>query len=121
MGVIIRHEPKGVKFMTAYPKVIKKLQKIGWLNFFEKFEGYDTEFTRALPREFDGVEAESGEIRLKVTETLLSKATWLSSIDENWFKCQKLKDESWKSFLQNQNMELSTFIKGIPVYAFKMK
>lgn len=67
----------GAKFLVAYPKVKKQLQKVSWLKIIEKFEGYDIEVTREFAQAFDGVETEIGDIRLKLTESFIVEATKL--------------------------------------------
>jgi len=33
MGLIVRSEPVGAKYMAGYPQLKEMLQKYGWLNF----------------------------------------------------------------------------------------
>jgi len=47
------------------------LQKVGWLGFFEKFGRYEVEVTREFTWEFNGVEAEIGDVKLILTESIV--------------------------------------------------
>lgn len=121
MGVILHHEPEGAKFLVACPRVRRQLRKVGWLNFFEKFKGCDIEVTEAFERVFYGVEAEIGDIRLKITDSFLAEAIRLPRTNGNWFKYQKLIDESRKSLLKNPDMDIMTWRKRILISTLKRK
>lgn len=43
------------------------MKKVGWLGFFEKFGRYEVEVTR----EFNGVEAKIGDVKLILTESIV--------------------------------------------------
>lgn len=67
MGLIVRTEPVGVKYMEGYPQLNGMLQKAGWLNFIEKFDGYHKEITKPFARSFDGTKVEIRYIKFAVT------------------------------------------------------
>ena len=46
MGLIVRTEPVGAKYMEGYPQLKEMLKKAGWLNFIEKSDGYHKEITK---------------------------------------------------------------------------
>ena len=54
MGVIVRTEPVGTKYMEGYTQLREMLQKAGWLNFIEKFDGFHKDITKYFARSFDG-------------------------------------------------------------------
>ena len=85
MGLIVKMEPFGVKYMEGYPQLKGMLQKAGWLNFIEKFDGYHKEFTKSFARSFDGTEVEIGDIKFAVTKSFIVEATELPRQGERWF------------------------------------
>jgi len=54
MGIIVRSEPVGEKYMEGYPRLKGMLQKDGWLKFIKKFDGFHKEITKSFARSFDG-------------------------------------------------------------------
>ena len=121
MGLIVRTEPIGVKYMEGYPQLKGMLQKVGWLCFIEKFNGYHKEITKSFSRSFDGMEVEIGDIKFSVTESFITEETKLPKLGERWFKNKKFHDESWKAILKNPGMDTSVFRKVIPISALKNK
>lgn len=101
MGIIVRFEPNGRKFMEGYPQVKEMLQKAQWLHFMEKFDGFNKEVTKSFAKAFDGVEVEIGDIKFVVIESLIAKATDLSKGGERWFKNKGIESEEWRIFLNN--------------------
>ena len=68
MGLIVRTEPVGVKYMEGYPQVRELLQQARWLNFIEKFDGFHKEITKSFSRSSDGVEVEIRDIKFTITK-----------------------------------------------------
>lgn len=90
MGLIIRAEPVGAKFMEGYPQLKEILQKAGWLNFIENFDGYHKEITKYFARSFNGTEVEIGDIKFVVTKSYIVEATKLPRLGERWFKKKRI-------------------------------
>lgn len=86
MGLIVRTEPIGVKYMEGYPQLKGMLKKVGWLSFIEKFDGHHKETTKSIFRSFDGMDVEIGDIKFTVTESFFVEATELPRVGERWFK-----------------------------------
>jgi len=40
MGLIVKIEPVGEKYIEGIPQLKETLQKVGWLNFIENFDGF---------------------------------------------------------------------------------
>lgn len=121
MGLIVRIELIGVKYMEGYPQLKGMLQKTGWLNFIEKFDGYHKEITKSFARSFDGIEVEIGDIKFAVTESFIREETELPRQGEIWFKNKEFHGESWKVILRNLGMDVIVFRKRIPILALKNK
>ena len=48
MGLIVRAELVGTKYLEGYPQIREMLQQVGWLQFFEKFIGFYKEVTKTF-------------------------------------------------------------------------
>jgi len=86
MGLIVKAESVGAKFMEGYPKLKEMLQKVGWLNFIEKIDGYHKEITKSFSRSFDGTKVDIGDIKFAVAKSYIAEATKLPRLGERWFK-----------------------------------
>jgi len=95
------------------------LKKAKWLQFIQKFRGYNKEVTKAFARSFNGHAVEIGDLKFTVTEATIAAATSLTQEGERWFKNRSVDDQVWRIMLQNQGMDTSVFTKGIPVHAIK--
>ena len=93
MGLIVRTEHVGGKFMEVYPQMKEMLQKVRWLQFIEKFDGFHKEVTKSFARSFKGTEVEIGDINFSVTEAFIAKATELLKTSEIWFKNREIHGE----------------------------
>jgi len=121
MGFIVRTEPVGEKYMEGYPQLKEMLQKVGWLNFIEKFDGFHKEITKSFAKSFDGIEVEIGDIKFVVTESFIIEAIELPRHGERWFKTKEFHSESWKVILRNLGMDVFVFRKGIHISTLKSK
>lgn len=77
MAPLLRAEPEGPKFMEEYLQVKRMLRKARWLQFIQKFKGYNKEVTKTFARSFGGIEAEIGDLKFTVTEASIAAATKL--------------------------------------------
>ena len=75
MGLIVRTEPVGTKYLEGYPHIREMLQQAGWLQFFEKFSGFHKEVTKTFARSLNGAEVEIADIKFTVTEAFIAEAT----------------------------------------------
>ena len=60
MGLIVRSDLVGTKYLEGYPQIREMLQQVGWLQFLEKFNGFHKEVTKTFARSFNGSEVEIG-------------------------------------------------------------
>lgn len=86
MGLIVRIEPEGVKFMEGYPQLKSTLKKARWLQFIKKFKGHHKEVTKMFARSFNGAKVEIKDIKFPATESSIAAATELPQEGERWFK-----------------------------------
>ena len=97
------------------------MQKVGWLNFIENFDGFHKKITKYFARSFAGTEVEIGDIKFEVIKSYIAEATELPRHGERCFKNKEFHSESWKVILRNLGMDVSMFRKGIPISALKSK
>ena len=121
MGLIVRIEPVGTKYLEGYPQIREMLQQAGWLQFLEKFNGFHKEVTKTFARSFNGAEVEIGDIKFNITEAFIAEAMELPRQGERWFKNRKFHNEAWRQILKTLGMDVSIFKKGIPSSALKNK
>ena len=74
MGLIIRTEPVEAKYMEGYPQIKEMLQKVKWLKFIDKIDGFQKEITKYFVRYFYGTKVKIGEIKFSVTEAFIAEA-----------------------------------------------
>lgn len=77
--------------------------------------------TKTFAHSFDGTEAEIGDIKITITESMITEANELPRNGEKWFKNRGINGEYWKIFLKNPNMDTTVFKKGIPSTTLKSK
>ena len=98
MGLIVRTEPVGTKYLEGYPQVREMLQQARWLQLFEKSSGFGfhKEVTKTFARSFKGAEVEIGDIKFTITEASIAEATEFPRQGERWFKNREFHNEAWK-------------------------
>ena len=119
MGKLLRAEPEGSKYLEGYPQTKEALKKAKWLNFIQKFRGYDKEVTKAFARSFNGHTVEVGDLKFTITENTIATTTSLPQVGDRWFKNRGVENQAWKDMLKNPGMDTSIFTKGIPVHVIK--
>lgn len=67
MGVIVRLDLNGVKFLEGCPQVKELLQKVQWLEFVENFDGHEKEVTKYFSWAYDGIESDMGDVKVVFT------------------------------------------------------
>lgn len=67
------------------------------------------------------MEAEIGDIKLTLIESIMEEATRLPRNGESWFKNKIINENGWVYFLIELGMDLSVFKKGILFIALKGK
>ena len=121
MGLLLRAESEGPKFMEGYPQLKSILKKAQWLRFIQKFRGYNKEITKTFARSFDGMEVEVGDLKFSVTEASITAATELPQEGEWWFKNKSFDKKAWRVILRNPCTDITIFKQGIPIYALEEK
>ena len=96
MGLIVRSEPVGTKYLKGYPQIREMLQQVGWLQFLEKFNGFHKEVTKTFSQSFNGSRVEIGDVKFIITESFIAEAKKLPRKGEQWFKNKEFHNEAWR-------------------------
>jgi hypothetical protein len=99
-GAVNRNEPNNVDSIRKHPAVMQIFEQAGWLQFLEKFQGFDLDLTMEFARSFDGSQATVRRLDILVSEESLSRVTGLPLQGEKWYKNFKVAPESWIPFLK---------------------
>jgi len=121
MGPLLRAEPERPKFMEGCPQLKSMLRRAWWLQFIQKFRGYNKEVTKTFARNFDGMEVEVGDLEFSVIEAPIVAATKLPREGERWFKNKSFYERAWRVILRNPGMDITIFKRGTPVSALEEK
>lgn len=119
MGRLLGAEPKGLKYLEDYPQANDLLKKAKWLHFIQKFKGHNKKVTKAFARSFNDQMVEIGDLKVTVTEEIVAAATDLPQEGERWFKNKSVGEHAWRIMLRNPSMDVTMFIKGIPIHALE--
>ena len=55
--------------------------------------------SKAFAEFFDGVRAQAGDIKVRLSEKFISRAICLPQTGEKWYKGKHIKNDQWKGFL----------------------
>jgi hypothetical protein len=113
MAPVVRVEPNGSQTLTLYEDVSEYLQSQGWLEFLNKFQGYNLQEAQEFALSFDGCRAKVGDVQIEITEEFLSPTTGLPLNGKKWFKNSKLEEVSWSLFFTSQKIQCCD--KGMPI------
>lgn len=116
----IKYEPRGPKLLDSRPKSKNKLEKVGWLLFFQKFCGHNAKVMKAFALNIKGYQVQVGDLHFRLTEELVSKACRLLQDGDRWIKNRRFGKEICIPFLKEDPLNLS-WGKGISPYLLKCK
>jgi hypothetical protein len=119
MAPVVRVEPNGSQTLLLYDDAREDLKGQGWLEFLEKFQGYNLQAAQEFALSFDGCRAKVGDIQIEITEEFLSQATGLPLSGKKWFKNSKLEEVSWSLFFTSRKIQCCD--KGMPISLLKTR
>jgi hypothetical protein len=99
-GATNRNEPNNIENIRKNPAVMRIFEQAGWLQFLEKFQGFDFDLTMEFAQSFDGKQATVRRLNILVSEESMSRITGLPLQGEKWYKNFKVAPESWIPFLK---------------------
>ena len=67
MASVSRFELIGDEYLDISPECREVILRVGWLKFLQKFSGFSVATSRAFAASFDEVNAQVGDIGLKLT------------------------------------------------------
>ena len=85
-GKINRAEPTDVSWIEKFPGCVELFQNAGWLDFFKKIDGYNTEVSYQFSKSYNQDMIVFDTLRFKLTMELIAEATGIRNEGEAWFK-----------------------------------
>ena len=85
-GKINRAEPTDVSWIEKFPGCVELFQNAGWLDFFKKIDGYNTEVSYQFAKSYNQDMIVFDTLRFKLTVELIAEATGIKNEGEMWFK-----------------------------------
>lgn len=84
----VRYEPQVPAMLEADTHNKERLEKEGWLPFFQKFSGHNFKVTKSFALNLNGDKAQVRNVLFRLTEDLVARACGISQDGERWFKNQ---------------------------------
>lgn len=75
-----------IKQTVEYCNSLALLQESGFLQFLQKFDGYEKEFALQFARSFKNDRVKIGPLKFKITKEFIVAAMSLDNTREKWFK-----------------------------------
>jgi hypothetical protein len=119
MAPVIRIEPNGSQTLLLCDDSREDLKGQGWLEFLEKFQGFNLQTAQEFSLSFDGYRAKVGDIQVEVTEEFLGQVTGLPLSGHKWFKNAKVEEVPWSLFFTSRKINCCD--KGMPVSLLKTR
>ena len=67
----------GDEYLDPTLKCCEVILRVGWIGFLQRFSGLNVAASKAFAESFDGVNAQVGDIKLRLTEEFISQAIGL--------------------------------------------
>ena len=85
-GKTNRAEPTNMKWIDQFPGCAELFQNAGWLEFFKKINGYNTEVSYKFAQCYNQDMVVFDTLKFKLTVDLVAEATGIRNEGEMWFK-----------------------------------
>jgi hypothetical protein len=72
MAPVVHIKPNGLQTLLLYDDAREDLKGQGWLEFLEKFQGYNLQVAQEFTLSFNGCRAKVGDIQVEIIEEFLS-------------------------------------------------
>jgi hypothetical protein len=119
MALVVCVEPNGSQTLLLYEDTREDLKGQGWLEFLEKFQGYNLQVAQEFSLSFDEFQAKVGDIQVEITEEFLSQETSLPLSGHKWFKNSKVEEVPWSLFFTSRKIQCCD--KGMPISLLKTR
>jgi len=113
-GLPLRIEPSSAELFEALSELRELFAQAGWLQFCVALKGYHPQIVNAFVLSFDGFEATVAELKVRVSEDILSQVFDLPLNGERWFKNHKVDEDSLLQFLKPEAPKPDWSV-GIPI------
>ena len=86
MGIPARHEPLDTQELRQNPAVLTIFQATGWLEFFERLDGFNQEAALQFALNLTDTHSEVWGLRIEVSEAIISEVTAIPQVGKAWFR-----------------------------------
>lgn len=109
---VIRHEPTSNHEFLSSPFVMKSFEDASCLKFYQMLKElkYHDQLTSTFSTKMQDDKATIAGFQIIMSSQLVSSATWIPYIGENWFKREELDLQSYKMYLKPQYQAYPTYI-----------
>ena len=83
---VVKVEPDNTKLLDEDPKLLAKVEAVGWLPFFSKFADSNPKITRLFSLSLVNGRAKVADLQFIVYERTVASAMDLPLAGEHWFK-----------------------------------
>ena len=84
-GEHVRHEPSNVSMLQQNPKVLEDFRVIGWLQYFEKLQGYNNSVALDFAMNLEGDRSVVRGVPIGFSEWAIVEVTGLLRCGTRWF------------------------------------
>ena len=85
MGIPSHHEPLDTQELRKNPAVLAIFQAAGWLEFFERLDGFNPEAALQFSLNLIETHSEVWGLRIEVSEAIISEVTAIPQVGRAWF------------------------------------
>ena len=85
-GKTNRVDPTELSWIDKFPGCAQLFQNAGWLDFFKRIDGYNTEVSYQFSKSYNQDMIAFDTLRCKLTLELIAEATGVRNEGEMWFK-----------------------------------
>ena len=85
-GKTNRAEPTELKWIDHFPGCVELFENTGWLDFFKKIDGYNTEVSYKFAQSYNQDMVVFDTLKFKLTVELIAEAIGVRNEGELWFK-----------------------------------
>ena len=85
-GKTNRDEPSDMSWVQDFPNCARLFLEVGWLSFFEKIDGYQTEVSYKFVECVDKDIVTFDTLKIELTRELIEEVTWILDEGEYWLK-----------------------------------
>ena len=88
-GKPIRHEPSNVSMLRQNPEALEVFRATGWLQYFEKIQGYNNSVTLDFAMNLEGDRYVVRDVPIDFSEKAIAEVTGLPRRGTRWFGKRK--------------------------------